>query len=749
MQTTKRIRYVLKRQTVGQPSPDVEAMLRQRLEERHLLELRASGIADEIILARGYRTVTDSRELADLGFPPGQRNVPGLLLPLLHVPEAQPVDGKEPALATFKPDTPRYNDKGRSIKYETPGGHRVCLDIPPGVEKHLCDVDVPLVVTEGIKKADSAWSQGIACIGLLGTYSWDIPDWSQVSLSHRRVYICFDSDLAEKKEVAHAMNRLRQFLLSRGATVIRLYLPSETGTKVGLDDYLMQGHTVEELFQCTKRKRTNCEVRADLPTIETQGLDLESLVEQSLKALVDQNDPPEVFSRSGRLVRIRFDLHHGQKIPRISMMTKDSIIDRLSQVANYLTTNNTGRKPVNPPDVVARMIFDRHEWDGIPEIRRVVSGPVFTSSGEFCGEPGYNPDGHTLISMKSAVKIPSKRSKQDVTRAVKALNKVLQDFPFEDEASRAHCFAFTLLPFVRDIIKGPTPLHLFDAPKAGTGKTKLMSLCASIFSPEAGFLENAPETEDEWRKRLSSTFLEGNSHVLLDDVKTLKSNTLQSALSNPQSKWKDRLLSKNENVHAEINVTWGVAGNNLSARAEFLRRCVRVRLNAKMERPELRSEFHIPNLESYVDSNRSELQVACCTIIQHWIDQGAPSYSGENRLGSFESWVEVMGGILESAGVDGFLENQALLFDQADDESEAYRSFFAEWHRVHGAKWVMAKDVLHIAKRYFEQFESDQPNSVRVKLGRFLSKMRDDIHGSLMLQMRTGHDGNTFRLVNA
>lgn len=56
------------------------------------------------------------------------------------------------------------------------------------------------------------------------------------------------------------------------------------------------------------------------------------------------------------------------------------------------------------------------------------------------------------------------------------------------------------------MIDGPTRLHPFDAPKPGTGKTKLMSVSASIFRIEGGFLENAPITEDEWRKRLTSSF---------------------------------------------------------------------------------------------------------------------------------------------------------------------------------------------------------------------------------------------------
>ncbi len=53
------------------------------LSPQHLSMLREeSGIAETIIAARGYRTVTQETELVRLGFAAAQRRVPGLLLPL-------------------------------------------------------------------------------------------------------------------------------------------------------------------------------------------------------------------------------------------------------------------------------------------------------------------------------------------------------------------------------------------------------------------------------------------------------------------------------------------------------------------------------------------------------------------------------------------------------------------------------------------------------------------------------------------
>src|SRR5512141_1124504 len=57
-----------------------------QLSNTHLRILREeSGLSDEVINARGYRTITDAYELAVLGFAPAQcrsQQIPGLLLPI-------------------------------------------------------------------------------------------------------------------------------------------------------------------------------------------------------------------------------------------------------------------------------------------------------------------------------------------------------------------------------------------------------------------------------------------------------------------------------------------------------------------------------------------------------------------------------------------------------------------------------------------------------------------------------------------
>lgn len=84
-------------------------MSANKLSREHYITLsKGSGISDEVIAARGYRTITQVKDLLDLGFSSNQsKNVPGLLLPVC------PPDGSN-GLYTYRPDLPRVIELGKS-----------------------------------------------------------------------------------------------------------------------------------------------------------------------------------------------------------------------------------------------------------------------------------------------------------------------------------------------------------------------------------------------------------------------------------------------------------------------------------------------------------------------------------------------------------------------------------------------------------------------------------------------------------
>ena len=66
-----------------------------------------------------------------------------------------------------------------------------------------------------------------------------LPDWDEIELRGRLVFIAFDSDVMTKPEVKGARDRLTAFLRKRGATVIPVCIPNgPSAEKQGLDDYV-------------------------------------------------------------------------------------------------------------------------------------------------------------------------------------------------------------------------------------------------------------------------------------------------------------------------------------------------------------------------------------------------------------------------------------------------------------------------------------------------------------------------------
>jgi hypothetical protein len=240
-----------------------------RLLPQHASLLVASAISAEVAKARGYRSVEQKARLTELGFSSAQARVPALLIPIWNV-------HAEIALYQTRADEPRIVD-GKAVKYESPRGSRMVLDVPPTCRKNLGNPGIPLFVTEGIRKDDAAASIGLCCVALLGVWNFRgsnelggttaLADWESIALKDRVAYIVFDSDVMTRSSVHQALVRLKAFLESRHADVRLVYLPSgRGGAKVGLDDFLAAGHACDDLLAlATTELRSSPAARWDSP----------------------------------------------------------------------------------------------------------------------------------------------------------------------------------------------------------------------------------------------------------------------------------------------------------------------------------------------------------------------------------------------------------------------------------------------------------------------------------------------------
>lgn len=209
----------------------------------------------------------------------------------------------------FKPVTPRqsFDNPDKIIKYETPPRTAIrAIFLAGAVDWPSVETDaaVPILITEGAKKAGVALTLGYAAIALPGVNSgyrtrdklknpiapYLIPDIAAIAHAGRRVYLAFDQDdkPTTVQQVAVALSRFGQLLKAQGCDVRVVRWSTAKGK--GIDDLIVNhgsdafhqavnnALTLEEwqLWQALENRLTIA------PTIRLKTNDLKALSPESI-----------------------------------------------------------------------------------------------------------------------------------------------------------------------------------------------------------------------------------------------------------------------------------------------------------------------------------------------------------------------------------------------------------------------------------------------------------------------------------
>ena len=336
---------------------------------------------------------------------------------------------------------------------------------------------------------------------------------------------------------------------------------------------------------------------------------------------------------------------------------------------------------------------------GWPRLEGIIEAPALRPDGTVISEPGYDPSTGLFYAPNSGLivpPIPAEPTRKDLRAAVAQIADLLTDFPFVDASSKANAIATIITPIARPAITGPVPLALFDAPSPGTGKTLLAEILYLILTGRPAPLFSAPAESGEWRKTLTSALRESPPVVVIDEVcERLASGQLCKALT--AELWADRTLGHNRVVQLPVRCAWIATGNNLQVGGDMPRRCYWVRMDAKCAEPWKRAQFKYSDVKTHVLAHRGELLGALLTVAQGWIAAGAPRPRMQ-PLGSYENWTTVVGGMLETAEIEGFLANTDTSNAEADTESAQWEVFLLALHDVFGDKPFTVAEVLRECK---------------------------------------------------
>jgi hypothetical protein len=450
-------------------------------------------------------------------------------------------------------------------------------------------------------------------------------------------------------------------------------------------------------------EREDFERQSELPTIQLSGRPGREVVDEAKDALHKWNDPPVLFQRGTAPVRIATD---DQGRPVIRELPEAVLDDHLDRAADfYRSTNKQGAVRA---DLSKRYVQRIMETIELPPLDSIVEVPVLREDGSVLDEAGYDAQSRLYYQPNEDLNvppIPREPTREQIQEAKRTLWHPLQDFPFVNQPSKANALGLMLTPIIRPQLAGQNvPLGIVDATRQGTGKTLYVNVAAITATGRTAATMNAPDGDEEWRKQITAQLLQGATMIVVDNVRgRLQSAPLEQALTT--SLWQDRVLGKSQQVELPQRATWVATGNNVQPKGDMTRRVYPIRMDAKMERPWTGRDFKIDNLQEWTRQHRGELVAALLTLARGWVAAGRPEPDVE-LLGSFEEWTRTVGGILQHAGVEGFLGNLETLYEQVGEET---------------AEWSGFLEALHTYFHYeSESGNREEPTFTSKELGRLL-----------------------------
>lgn len=392
-----------------------------------------------------------------------------------------------------------------------------------------------------------------------------------------------------------------------------------------------------------------------------------------------------IYVRHGQLVRVQ---RKEDGSPWIEVLTEPTLKGMLARAMNFVKVTVKGAAHCPPPDGMVKDLLTLGHWP-FPALESIIEFPVFRPDGTLITTEGYDPITRLYYAPVPTLEVPAipeHPSGEEIIAAQALLHEVIGEFPFEDEASYANALALLLTPIIRQSIEGHVPLALIDATRPGTGKSLLAETVALIATGRKASMMTAPYDDDEWRKRIASTLSEGATIITIDNIKArLQAASLDSALTSHTVK--ERILGESRNGVYAQRATWMATGNNIQLGGDLPRRCYWIRMDAHSHRPWTRGGFK-HELETWIPEHRGEIIAALLTLVRAWYDAGKPA-AQLPRMGSFQGWVNTIGGVLAHCWVEGFLGNAQTLQEQ-DDDAVQWAAFLHAWHAHYKNDQILA-----------------------------------------------------------
>jgi hypothetical protein len=281
-----------------------------------------------------------------------------------------------------------------------------------------------------------------------------------------------------------------------------------------------------------------------------------------------------------------------------------ALLEDFECVADYQGRNRRGNlQPINPPTRLALTLKDRKSRLHLPVITGIVNCPSINIRGDLLDRPGYGADGVVFDPLGVEFpRVPDFPTKADALTALGRILRVLETFAFISDDDKAVATSGILTAVARRGLPF-APAHCFDAPVAGSGKSKIVDIITIIVTGRRAAVMDQGD-EEEFRKAFGACLMRGDPMIAIDNCShPVEGDLLNMSLT--QEMVDVRILGQSKQVRVQTKAFVTLTGNNLNIVGDLTRRVVNRRLDPKCERPEL-SQFNFDPI-AYVMENLPRL----------------------------------------------------------------------------------------------------------------------------------------------
>ncbi len=566
--------------------------------------------------------------------------------------------------------------------------------------------DVVFVV-EGEKDADALaerWFTATTNSEGAGCWTEDLNPY----FKDRTVFVLADNDQAGAD---HALKVARH--LAPVAAEVRIVNLPGLPPKGDVSDWIAAGGDTATLVELCRTFKVFAENSADpkddpeqargtnesRPTIRVVAADIERIVDEAEAALIKAGRG--LYQRGGLIVSVgvaKMITADGSEVggQRIFERGEHALAEDLTAAAHFEKYNERVKDyvPCDAPSKIVKTLQQRTARLRLPPLSGVINAPTLRPDGSLLEAPGYDAATGLLFDPRGETfpAISTKPSRDDAVKALSQVKGLIETFPFVDEADRAVALSTILTACIRRTL-GAAPLHAYTAPVAGSGKSMLVDLAATIATGrEAGVVAQG-RTEEETEKRLGALLLSGDPIIAIDNCEQpLGGEFLCQVLT--QSAVRVRILGKSEAPELPTNSLITATGNNLVLVGDMTRRGLLCHLDPRVERPELRQFERNPIAAA--KANRGQLVAAVLTVLRAYQVAGRPAEP--SALGSFAAWSSLVRGALmwlgEADPVDTMERARSL-----DPRLEELSAVLTQWREVIGKDAIIVRRLIEKATK--------------------------------------------------